>query len=114
MSVGSIENGIPAASSSRARATLADARMIGSAIAALAPDQQLVDRRGGLLDRAAGHVDDRPMVLREDPSRLTHLGTHRFDIRVISAFIVIEHAEPVATKMDQPFGIIGESDNQRL
>src|SRR5437762_1627445 len=83
-----------------ARAVLAEARMIGSAIAALAPDQQLVDRGGGLLDRAAGDIDNRPMVLGEDSPCLADLGTHRLDIRVIGAFVVIEHAEPIAAKMD--------------
>src|SRR5205814_1518580 len=82
ISAGSIENAIPAALSSRARAVLAEARMIGSAIAALAPDQQLVDRGGGLLDRAAGDIDNRPMVLGEDSPCLADLGTHRLDIRV--------------------------------
>src|SRR3981081_988564 len=56
MAAGWIGNGTPAASSRRARAVLAEARMIGSAIAAMAPDPQLVDRRGGLLDRAAGEL----------------------------------------------------------
>src|SRR5439155_5280067 len=111
---GWIEKAIPAALSSLARATLAEARMIGSAIAALAPDQQLVDRRGGLLDRAAGDIDNRPMMLRKDTPRLADLGAHRLDIRVIRALIMIEHAEPVAAEMDQPFGIVGQSDDQRL
>src|SRR5947207_14864633 len=72
IAAGSIENSMPAASSKRARAVLAEARMIGSAIAALAPDQQLVDRRGGLLDRAAGDVNDRPMMLGQHAPRLAH------------------------------------------
>src|SRR5258708_1714058 len=67
IAAGSIENGTPAAASSRARAVLAEARMIGSAIAAMAPDPQLVDRRGGLLDRAAGDVRDPPMLFGLDP-----------------------------------------------
>src|SRR5436305_15156023 len=70
ISAGSIEKAIPAALSSLARAVLAEARMIGSTIAALAPDQQLVDRRGGLFDRAPGNVNDRPMMRGEDPPRL--------------------------------------------
>src|SRR2546423_9247089 len=82
MSAGSIENGTPAASSNRARATLADARMIGSAIAAMAPDQQLVDRRGGLLDRAAGGVDDGPQWPCEEPSPPPPLGCAPVRLRV--------------------------------
>src|SRR5712671_854296 len=114
IAAGSIENGTPAASSRRARAVLAEARIIGSAIAAMAPDPQLVDRRGSLLDRAAGDVDDRPMLFGENPPRLADLGPHCLDIGVIGAFVMVEHAEPVAAQMDQPLGVVGEPDDQRL
>src|SRR5712672_1469821 len=114
IAAGSIENGTPAAASSRARAVLAEARMTGSAIAAMAADPQLVDRRGGLLDRAAGDVDNRPMLFGEDPPRLADLGPHCLDVGVIGAFVMVEHAEPVAAQMDQPLGIVGEPDDQWL
>src|SRR6267154_2294395 len=114
IAAGWIVNGTPAASSRRARAVLAEARMIGSAIAAMAPDPQLVDRRGSLLDRAAGDVDDRPMLLGEDSPCLADLGPHCLDISIIGAFVMVEHAEPVAAQMDQPLGIVGEPDDQWL
>src|SRR5713101_4379120 len=104
----------PADRSNPARAALAEARMICSAFAAMTPHQQLVDRRRGLLDRAPGDVDDRPMMLGKDPPRLADLGADRLDIGVIGGLIVVEHAEPVAAQMDQPLGIIGQTDDQRF
>src|SRR6267154_4771763 len=105
IAAGWIVNGTPAASSRRARAVLAEARMTGSAIAAMAANPQLVDRCGSLLDRAAGDVDDRPVLFGEDPPCLADLGTHRLDVGIIGTLVVIEHAEPVAAQMDQPLGV---------
>src|SRR5579859_3337323 len=102
---GSTANLTPAACSIAARAALAEARITRSGVDAMPPHQQSVNRRGGLLDRAAGHIDDRPVILREDPPRLAHLVTHRFDVGVVGCVVVIEQAEPVAAQVDQPLRI---------
>src|SRR6266513_3817905 len=114
IAAGSIENATPAVSSRWARIGLADARTTLSGVGAMAAHQELVDRRGGLLDRAAGHIDHRPMMLGKNAARLAYLGAHRLDIRVVGVLVVIEHAEPVAAQMDEPFGIVCQPDNQRL
>src|SRR5205814_7374421 len=103
---GSIENATPAVSSRWARIGLADARTTLSGVGAMAAHQELVDHRGGLLDRAAGHIDHRPMMLGKNAARLAHLRSHRLDIRIVGVLVVIEHAEPVAAQMDHPFGIV--------
>src|SRR6266542_1434957 len=95
IAAGSIVNATPAASSIRARAVLAEARISRSAFAAMAPHIELVDRRGGLLDRTARHIDDRPVMLGKDAARLAHLGSDRLDVGVVGGFVMIEHAEPV-------------------
>src|SRR6266851_8765844 len=114
IAAGTTVKSTPADRSNPARAVLAEARMIRSAFAAMAAHQQLVDRRRGLLDRAPGDIDDRPMMLGKDPARLADLGADRLDIGVIGGLIVVEHAEPVAAQMDQPLGIVGEPDDQRF
>ena len=68
---------------------LAEARIRSSFIHAMPPRQQLHYRRGGLLDRAARYVDDRPMPLNKDSTRLTHLGSHRLDISIFRSLIVL-------------------------
>src|SRR5207302_10675423 len=93
IAAGSTVNATPAASSIRARAVLAEARISGSAFTAMPPHIELVDRRGGLLDRAPRHIDDRPVMLGEDAPRLAHLTAHRLNVRVIGGLVVIEHAE---------------------
>src|SRR5437868_10419358 len=113
IAAGSIENATPAVSSRWARIGLADARTTLSGFGAMPPHQQLVDRRGGLLDRAAGHIDHGPMMLGKNAARLAHLRSHRLDIGVVGILVVIEHAEPVAAQMDQPLGIVCQPDNQR-
>src|SRR4051794_12647996 len=102
IAAGSISNRTPAAHSKAARAELADARITGSGITgsgieALAALIQLVDCRGGLLDGTPGHVDHRPVMLSKDTPSLTDLGADRLDIGVIRGFVVIEHAEAVAS-----------------
>src|SRR6266853_4319582 len=62
---GSTMKSTPAARSNPARAALAEARITRSGVAAMAAHQELVDRRCGLLDRAAGDIDHRPMALGE-------------------------------------------------
>src|SRR5437763_10554661 len=114
IAAGSVANATPAASSRWARVALAEARMTLSGVGAMAAHQQLVDRRGGLLDRAAGHIDHGPMMLGKNAARLAHLRSHRLDIRVVGVLVVIEHAEPVAAQMDQPFGIVCQPHNQWL
>src|SRR6266700_6031993 len=111
---GSTVKSTPADRSNPARAVLAEARMIRSTFAAMAAHQQLMDRRRGLLDRAPGDIDDRPVMLGEDPARLADLGPHRLDIGIVSGLVMVEHAEPVAAQMDEPLGIVGEPDDQRL
>src|SRR6266851_7710913 len=108
---GSTVKSTPPDRSNPARAVLAEARMIRSTFAAMAAHQQLMDRRRGLLDRAPGDIDDRPMMLGKDPARLADLGADRLDIGVIGGLIVVEHAEPVTAEMDQPLGIIGQTDD---
>src|SRR5436305_7882344 len=114
MAAGSIETATPAVSSRWARIGLADARTTLSGVGAMAAHQELIDRRGGLLDRAAGHIDHGPMMLGKNASRLAYLGAHRLDIRVVGVLVVIEHAEPVAAQMDEPLGIVCQPDNKRL
>src|SRR5258707_15776549 len=100
IAAGSIENGTPAASSRRARAVLAEARIIGSAIGAMAPDPQLVDRRGSLLDRAAGDGDERPMLFGEKPPRPPGLRPPPPGIGVNGALVGIEDSWAGAGRMD--------------
>src|SRR5204863_2691448 len=114
IAAGSTANARPAALSNWARVGLAEARMIRSRIGVMASHQELIDRRGGFLDRAAGHIDNRPMVLGENAARFAHLRSHRLDIGVVGILVVIEHAEPVAPQMNEPLGIVCQSDNQRL
>src|SRR5947209_15032463 len=114
IAAGSIENATPAVSSRWARIGLADARTTRSGIGAMAAHQQLVDRRGGLLDRAAGHIDHGPMMLGKNAAGIAHLRSHRLDIRVVGVLVVIEHTEPVTAQMDQPLGIVCQPDDQRL
>src|SRR5580700_288879 len=111
---GSISNVRPAARSSAARVELDDASIKRSGIDALAPHQQLVDRRSGLLDRASGDVDDRPMMLGKNTPGLTHLSPHRLNISIIGSFVVIEHAEPVTAQQDKALRIIGQADDEGL
>src|SRR5256714_14391414 len=66
IAVGSIENATPAVSSRWARIGLADARTTLSGVGAMAAHQELVDRRGGLLDRAAGANEHGAMVVRQN------------------------------------------------
>ena len=66
IAAGSIRNRRRRRAAARARAGLAEARIDSAqAFDAMPPHQQLVDRGGGLLDRAAGHVDHRPMHARQ-------------------------------------------------
>ena len=81
---------------------------------ALAPGQQLQDRRRGLLDRAAGHVDHRPVMFGEEPARLRHFLAHRVEIGVVAAlFLLVQHAQAVLPDLDEALGIVGEADDQR-
>src|SRR6266566_9535293 len=96
IAAGSIMNAIPAASSIRARAVLAEASISGSGFAAMTPHIELVDCRGGLLDRTPRHVDNRPVMLGEDAARLAHLAADGLDVGVVGGFVMVEHAEPVA------------------
>src|SRR6266478_3465511 len=111
---GSTVKSTPADRSNPARAVLAEARMIRSTFAAMTAHQQLMDRRRGLFDRAPGDIDDRPMMLGKDPARLADLDTHRLDVGVVGRLVMVEHAEPVAAQMDQPLGIVGQTDDQRF
>ncbi len=77
------------------------------------PRQQFHDRCGGLLDRSARHIDDRPMHLNEDPPRLPNLGPHRLDIGILGSVVVMQHVQPVPAQLDQPLGIICQPDDQR-
>src|SRR5712691_684362 len=95
---GSTAKATSAARSNAARAALAEARITRSAVAAMAAHQQFVDRRCSLLDRAAGYIDDRPMVLGEGAPRRADLAAHRLEVGIIGGLIMIEHAEPVATQ----------------
>src|SRR5438270_11629468 len=112
IAAGSIENATPAVSSRWARIGLADARTTLSGVDAMAAHQELIDRRGGLLDRAAGHIDHGPMMLGKNAACLSHLGSYRLDIGVVGVLVVIEHAAPVAAEMDEPLGIGCQPDNQ--
>jgi len=111
---GSISKAIPAARNITTRAELADAKISRSGIDSLPPLQQLVDRCRGFLDRATGNVDYRPMMFGKNPPGFAHLAAHRFDIGIIGGFVVIEHAKPIATEIDQPLRVIGQADDQRL
>src|SRR5487761_344534 len=101
----------PAAARIWARAGLAEARINSSRITAVPAGQHLHDRCRGLLDRAPGHVDDRPVPLSEDPPRLAYLGPDRFEIDIVGADILLQHAEPMAAQLDQPFRVVGQADN---
>ena len=60
---------------------------------------------------------ERPELAREllgEARRLADLGAHRLKIGIIGGLVVIEHAEPVAAQMDQPFRVVGQPDDQRL
>src|SRR2546430_10605155 len=91
---GSIENATPAVSSRWARIGLADARTILSGVGAMAAHQELIDRRGGLLDRAAGHIDHRPMILGKKPARPPPPPSHPPQIRVVRVFVLFGPAVP--------------------
>src|SRR6184192_848721 len=112
IAAGSTMNATPAARSNPARAALAEARINASVGAAMPPHQQLMDRRCSFLDRAARHVDDRPMMLGKGAPRLAHLGTDRLDIGVVGRLVMVEHAEPAAPQVDQPLGVVRQPDNQ--
>ena len=52
------------------------------------------------------------MTLRENPPCFPHLGANRLEIGVIGAFVMIEHIEPVAGQMNEPLGIVRQSDDR--
>src|SRR5215467_8929166 len=91
---GSVRISSPAASRSARRALLAEARTRGidassgavGAAAMLA--QQLDDAGGGLLDGAAGDVQDRPAMLRAEPARLGQLLAHRIRIDIVGLIVL--------------------------
>src|SRR5215469_5825918 len=110
----SMLNWRPAAASNRACAALPDARISRSVIHSVAPRQQFHYRRRRLLDGAAGHVDYRPMHLREGPARLPHFGPHRLDVGIFRRPVVMEQVQSVSTQLDQPFGVVRQPDDQRV
>src|SRR5205807_8373833 len=91
IAAGSIANATPAVSSRWARIGLADARTTLSGVGAMAAHQELIDRRGGLLDRAAGHIEHGPMMLGKNAARLANPRSYRRDIRAVGVLVVIVH-----------------------
>src|SRR5207244_9486847 len=95
----------PADRSNPARAVLAEARIIRSTFAAMTAHQQLMDRRRGLFDRAPCDIDDRPMMLGEDPARLANLDPDRLDVGIVGGLVMVEQTDPVDAGRDHPLGI---------
>src|SRR5271155_685388 len=54
------------------------------------------------------------MHLSKDPPRLTHLGSDCLKVRILGRTIVVQQVQAVPAQLDQPLGIIGQSDDQRV
>ena len=46
--------------------------------------------------------------------RLAHLGAHRLDIGIFGRTVVMQQVQPVTAQLDQPLGIVGQTDDQRV
>src|SRR6185437_4553604 len=75
--------------------------------------EELQDRRRGLLDRAAADIDHRPAMVGEEPARLGHFLAHLDEVGVLAALVAVERGEALGADLDQPVGIVGESDHER-
>ena len=70
---------------------------------------------GGLLDRAAGHVDDRPVVLAAQFARLRDLGRHRLAVDVIFGVVLgAQPEQPVLPDLHDTLRARGQAHHQRL
>src|SRR3984893_5244982 len=54
------------------------------------------------------------MHLSEDPPCLTHLGSNCLEIRVLARAVMMQKIQTVTAQLDQPLGIVGQSDDQRV
>src|SRR5262249_46933546 len=124
MSAGAISSGTPAASSMARRTAPPEAsttswgalhRDMSVHRLATALAQQGDHGGGGLLDRPARHVDDRPVVLGAQPPREGDLLSHRLAIDVLIVVTVgLEAEQPVLADRHDPFRARGQSDDERL
>src|SRR5215469_9943136 len=117
---GSVRISSPAASRSARRALLAEARTRGidassgavGAAAMLA--QQLDDAGGGLLDGAAGDVQDRPAMFGAEPACLGQLLADGIRIDIVGLVVLPHEAQAVAPDLDELGRILGQADDERL
>src|SRR2546423_13342491 len=103
IAAGSIENATPAVSSRWARIGLADARTTLSGVGAMAAHQELIDRRGGLLDRAAGHIDHGPMMLGKNAAGPAPPPSHPPHIPIVGGLLVVRPPGAGSGPMEWPF-----------
>ena len=54
------------------------------------------------------------MHLGENPPRLAHLGPHRLDVGIFRGAVVMQQVQAVTPQLDQPLGIIGQTDDERV
>src|SRR3984893_6090653 len=54
------------------------------------------------------------MHLSEDPPCLTHLGSDCLGIPVLGRAVMMQKIQTVTAQLDQPLGIVGQSDDQRV
>ena len=127
ISAGSISTGTPAASSSARRAALFEASTSGSRGKPQRHRAQLVRRLpaalgqqrhhlgGGFLDRAARHVDDRPVVPAAELARRRDLRRHRLAVDILVGVVLGAQAQqPVLADLHDPLRARGQADHQRL
>src|ERR1700704_5755452 len=123
MSAETISRGIPAASMMARRAALFDASTSGSAAShsdisfhrLAAPLGQERDHRGGgLFDRAARDVDDRPGVLSAEGARQGDFLGHRLAVDILVALAMsLEAQEAVLADLHDALRARREADDQR-
>src|SRR5712671_854713 len=123
MSAETISSGIPAASMMARRAALFDASTSGSAAShsdisfhrlAAPLGQQRDHGGGGLFDRAARDVDNRPVVLAAQAAREGYFLGDRLAVDILVALAMgLEAEQAVLADLHDPLRARGEADDQR-